>query len=161
MERSAIDLTRMTELRCWAGGRPSLRLSKEHEHLKTNKGTRISVFGVSLLLNRLGYYEELGLTPERVAELAAAECEGRLVVLECAVGSTVYAINPTRGFISEMIIDAVKVYDTGGINYFWKAATDETIYTNMVGFYGAELGKTVFATREEAEAALSALRDKI
>lgn len=47
----------------------------------------------------------LGLTPARLRELAQAERDGRLVVLPCNVGDTVYyAVN---GEIKETEIDAI------------------------------------------------------
>jgi hypothetical protein len=36
----------------------------------------------------------------------------------------------------------------------WKLKNDEGIYGNLEGFVDDEIGKTVFLTREEAEAAL-------
>ena len=95
-----------------------------------------------------------GLSPEEVMALATAQRENRLVVLQCKIGDSVYVPNIRRGFISEMIITAAKKYDTGGTNYFWKAATENTIYPNMVGFFEHEIGITVFLDREAAEAAL-------
>lgn len=42
------------------------------------------------IMNRLAAYEDTGLTPEEVAELAQAKADGRCVVLPCMVGGTVW-----------------------------------------------------------------------
>ena len=39
-------------------------------------------------LNRLAAYEDSGLSPEEVQELAQAKADGRLVILPCKVGDT-------------------------------------------------------------------------
>ena len=100
---------------------------------------------------RLASYEDTGVEPEETAKLlreailikqeldeyTTAKREGRLLILPCKVGDTVYRIcheykkgNP--------FIRAV----TFNQNNFWRIV------------FGGEFGKTVFLTREEAEAAL-------
>ena len=93
---------------------------------------------------------------EKLAAYEDAEEQGRLVMLPCAVGSTVYAIMPIRRMISEMIIDKVTVSDSGFVFYSWRAATKDTIYPNLNGFAYTDLGVCVFGTHEEAETALAA-----
>ena len=93
---------------------------------------------VALMGKTLAEIKEIeGLSVERMKELAKAEAEGRLLVLPCKVGDTVYRIcheykkgNP--------FIRAV----TFNQNNFWRIV------------FGGEFGKTVFLTRAEAEAAL-------
>ena len=81
----------------------------------------------------------------RIKELLQAESEGRLIVLPCKVGDTVWRIvgcgtNGHRSVQKRKVL-AVTIYHTG----------DMVIHTD-----GAEnrFGKTVFLTREAAEAAL-------
>ena len=113
---------------------------------------------ISVLQDRLATYEETGLTPEeidmdheaaeqlrqlcrdcdldRLEELAEADKDGRLVALPCKVGDTVYILRRT--------FDGADV--VGETELWW---TDIP-----------QIGKTVFLTREEAEAALEAMKDE-
>lgn len=111
---------------------------------------------------RLAAYEDTGRTPEevtalgnlfdyvleesktltgqlallnRIRDLARADKDGRLVVLPCKVGDTVYILRRT--------FDGADV--VGETELWW---TDIP-----------QLGKTVFLTREEAENALEATKD--
>ena len=86
----------------------------------------------------------------RLAELAQAERDGRLVVLPCKVGDTVYEANK-RGFVSTYEVISIHV-SSCSILVGWNLV--DGIYSNLNGFEISTLGKTVFLTREEAEAAL-------
>lgn len=105
---------------------------------------------VPKLYARLGKYEDTGITPERAQELAKAEKDGRLEVLPCKVGDTVYEANKC-GFVStyEVISIHVSAYS---ILIGWDLI--DGVYSNLNGFEVSALGKTVFLTREEADAAL-------
>ncbi len=48
--------------------------------------------------DKLSAYEDTGLTPERVAELAAAERDGRLLELPCKVGDKIYRVGCERTY---------------------------------------------------------------
>ena len=111
---------------------------------------------IDVLQERLAAYEDTGLTPEgvealklsmmgkaiteikefnglpvaRLRELAEADKDGRVVVLPCKMGDTVYILRRT--------FDGADV--VGEAELWW---TDIP-----------QLGKTVFLTREEAEKAL-------
>ena len=111
---------------------------------------------ISMLQDRLAAYEDTGLTPQacaeareagkvlsscdisfgRLAELLTADSAGRLVVLPCKVGDTVYILRRT--------FDGADV--VGETELWW---TDIP-----------QLGKTVFLTREEAENALEAMKNE-
>ena len=131
------------------------------------------------VIDRLAAYEDTGLEPEdidalqkrehclaellvqvscgcavsytRLTELAQAEKEGRLVVLPCKVGDTVYIIRDKKIIIAT--VEAIHQW----ISRKWKLSvhTDKR-YTHWVGYEVSldDFGKTVFLTREEAEAAL-------
>ena len=77
--------------------------------------------------------DEMGCMPH-LRELYEAEKEGRLVALPCKVGDKVYQIDAERVYESE--VKGI-IYDAGHIDFDERA-----------------IGKTVFLTREEAEAAL-------
>lgn len=121
--------------------------------------------GYAALLDRLAAYEDTGLDPEvcaeykkfedeavsknvlfsRIVELMDAESEGRLLVLPCKVGDIVYRISRHR-------------VDVTGYRMEWEWETYVEAVRFTAGMTGA-IGKTVFRTREEAEAALEKERD--
>ena len=91
---------------------------------------------------------------ERLAEYEDLEEQGRLLRLPCKVGDTVYKI--TRNFISEYKIISATIYPYS-IQFNWQCT--KGIYGNLVGFADLEIGKTVFLTREEAEAKLKEMEE--
>ena len=112
-------------------------------------------------VDRLAAYEETGLEPE---ELAQAEKKGRLVVLPCDVEDTVYVIDP--GDYEHEYKPYVRLKTVSEIN--WKATRKKDLGWGLIlagGNCGSSaryklnnVGKTVFLTREAAEAALDAMR---
>ena len=123
---------------------------------------------IQRLCNRLAAYEGTGLEPEEIADfmkrweqtveiggmlkkycidhirdLLHAEQDGRLVVLPCKVGDHVWADG------REAIVVWFFGYKTE--RYLHAQFLDNAEYTD-IPFY--EIGKTVFLTREDAEAAL-------
>lgn len=120
-------------------------------------------------VERLAAYEDTGLTPQacaeareagkvlsscdisfgRLAELLTADSAGRLVVLPCKVGDTLFRV--FDGNISE--------HEVQNMKYF---ARQRRLGIDMTPFFpdaGKFIGKTVFLTREEAEAALEAKKN--
>ena len=120
-------------------------------------------------VERLAAYEDTGLTPQacaeareagkvlsscdisfgRLAELLTADSAGRLVVLPCKVGDTLFRV--FDGNISE--------HEVQNMKYF---ARQRRLGIDMTPFFpdaGKFIGKTVFLTREEAEKALEAIKD--
>ena len=96
-------------------------------------------------------YRSTGLTVERAAELGKADQEGRVVVLPCKIGDTVYYIPRFNGkSYCGVSIGHVQMvgYTRAGI----RVKVREYHPHNM----DFMLGKTVFLTREEAEKALEA-----
>lgn len=118
-------------------------------------------------LHRLAAYEETGLEPEEVAEfyrrfceardiavalgqkyadhadeLLEAEKQGRLIVLPCKVGDTVWE-HDSAGRLYQYTVttayfaDGKVIFDADGISFSQEA-----------------IGTSIFLTREEAEAAL-------
>lgn len=111
--------------------------------------------------DKLAAYEDTGLTPEECATIAKsyprlfdmvyelqkykdAEADGRLVILPCKVGDTVYRITKSGAILDELVDDIVmpefytRTQDgLRGLDAMWN-----------------EFGKAVFLTREEAEAVL-------
>ena len=130
--------------------------------------------GVREMMYRLAAYEDKRLTPEsvealklsmmgkaiseitefnglpidRLRELAEADKDGRLVVLPCKVGDTVYfallgRIIEKQVFSIVSFSNSTRIYCGGTSEYFRPE----------------DIGKTVFLTREEAEKALEAMKD--
>lgn len=88
----------------------------------------------------------LGTTPERLSELAQADREGRCVVMPCKVGDKIY-----RVFAEEIFEHRV-----GSMKYFAiQGRWDIETYPSCP-YVESSIGKTIFLTREEAEAALEA-----
>ena len=85
----------------------------------------------------------LGTTPDRLHELAEADKDGRVVVLPCKVGDTVYLIVTKRA----------KVY----MPEFSFVKKSRLTFLNMERIL-QDFGKTAFLAREEAEAALEAMK---
>ena len=84
----------------------------------------------------------LGTTPDHLRELAEADKDGRVVVLPCKVGDTVYLIVTKRA----------KVY----MPEFRFIKKSKLTFLNMERIL-QDFGKTVFLTREEAEKALEGM----
>lgn len=139
---------------------------------------RVNFSGVQYqadFVDRLAAYEDTGLTPERCAEFARADAEGRyivmrdaeqagvarlrelaeadkdgrVVVLPCKVGDTVYFALSGR-IIEKQVFSIVsfskstRIYCGGTSEYFRPE----------------DIGKTFFLTSEEAEKALQKMEDK-
>lgn len=130
-------------------------------------------------VDRLAAYEDTGLTPEqcenaktiiesafsddtqkaeRIRELLKADKDGRLVVLPCRIGSTVYVLiqdntifyPETNGwYIGEDTIDAI-----AKDGFYLGNPEDGDFRPNDA------IGEIVFLTREEAERALQEMEGK-
>ena len=93
---------------------------------------------------------------DRLRELAEADREGRCVVLPCKVGDRVWFTKFMWNYAKQpipAIVCGIKTFSSSG-TFTFMALTD----TNNVSrsFINQDIGKTVFLTREEAEAALKA-----
>nr|DAK86175.1 MAG TPA: hypothetical protein [Caudoviricetes sp.] len=134
------------------------------------------------LVERLAAYEDTGLEPEsvealklsmmgkaiseitefdglpidRLRELAKADKAGRLVVLPCKVGDTVWITGSVRRLYSEK----VRTFFCGNPSYGRGMADNsvQMIRTTGCDIPIREFGKTVFLTREEAEKVLEAMK---
>lgn len=110
---------------------------------------------IALKLMRLADLESL-CSYDRLRELAEAEKDGRLVVLPCKVGDTVWITGSVRRLYSEK----VRTFFCGDPSYSRGMADNgvKMIRTTGCDIPIHEFGKTVFLTREEAEKALEAMR---
>ena len=91
---------------------------------------------------------------DRMKELAEADKDGRLVVLPCKVGQRVFALLDTDKHISECEVKQIGVgNEIGFVGIEPIGARGREYGVSINGF-----GKTVFLTREEAEAELKGRR---
>ena len=154
--------------------------------LKTGEA-RCSQLDGNVVVERLAAYEDTGLTPERCAEFAQADAEGRyivmrdaeqegvarlrelaeadkagrVIVLPCKVGDTVYTNNRVLGTDNavhdEICTRRIKGYGGNALNKVWLIASGG--YCDF-SIFPSEFGKTVFLTREEAERAMEGRKDE-
>lgn len=96
-------------------------------------------------------WKDMVITPERLRELAAADKEGRMVVLPCKVGDRLYEVTG-RKTISAYKVRAIRV-ELFGLFIEWDIV-EGFVWQSLSGIKAGEIGKTVFLTREEAERAM-------
>lgn len=125
---------------------------------------------VQNILARLAAYEDTGLDPENMShwkEMFLAECDGRLLILPCKVGDTVYTRNHRGRIVDGKVVsihENLSLLGAGGfvftVNYPEYNGTAESglnpEFLPSRGIYrNGDFGETVFLTREEAEAAIA------
>lgn len=105
------------------------------------------------LLDRLVAYEDIAELCggfDRLRELAEADKDGRVVILPCKVGDTVWANLDGMRHPRKCVIEFVKIGShVTAIVFYTVDGLREQYGVNPSSF-----GKTVFLTREEAEKAL-------
>lgn len=126
---------------------------------------------------RLKAYEDAGLSPQacaeareieetlsccgysisRMVELMKADVEGRVLILPCKLGDTVYFVNAKQ--ILEFAVVGYAVDETG-ISWVHSEHVDKIGDTDERTFSPDRFGKNTFFTREEAEKALQEMEDK-
>lgn len=114
---------------------------------------------IALKLMRLSDLESI-CSYTRLRELAEADRAGRLAVLPCKVGDTVWVTrNPWTGKLLKNPLDAyvngVKMYSHG---IYVNLLFDTRKINGTRDYEINHIGKTVFLTREEAEKALEAMK---
>lgn len=118
-----------------------------------SRDTREWKNGHNACMNRLAAYEDSGLTPEQVQELAKAKADGRLVALPCKAGDTIWKIKAVFSYFSKPMEDRVEriIITNSEILVYCTSGTKFSVNS---------IGKTVFLTREEAEKALEGLETR-
>lgn len=107
-------------------------------------------------IDRLAYYEDL-------------EEQGRLVVLPCKAGDTVYTFyngknckwptNMKRRKIYETLVSGIRLHDWDADDWRLLLLFDTKEAFGCYEFSFSEVGKTVFLTRAEAEKAMEVRED--
>ena len=133
------DISQCRELPCPHGGSCTQR--QVWEKLRAYEDTGLTpeevndaVVGAKLMA-KAKVVSAFGVAAERLRELAEADKDGRVVVLPCKVGDTVYTL--------------LRTFDGADV-----VGETELWWTDI-----PQLGKTVFLTREEAEETLEAMKD--
>lgn len=92
-----------------------------------------------------------GVSDTEIVELAKAKQEGRLLVLPCAMGDTLYCILRDMPPLSEATVEAYR-FDEGGlkVQLCYKGLGDTIRFWK----YCDDIGKTIFLTLEAARVAL-------
>lgn len=155
------DITQCWELPCHHGGNCSQK--QVWERLKAYEDTRLTPERCAEFAraDAEGRYivmrdaEQEGVA--RLRELAEADKNGRLVVLPCRVGDNLYEVTG-RKTISVYRVKAIRV-ELFGLFIAWDIV-EGVVWQSLAGINAGEIGKTVFLTREEAEKALEAMKDE-
>jgi hypothetical protein len=154
-EGNFCDIAQCRELPCPYNGACSQR--KVWERLKAYEDSGLEP---AMCANYKTFEDEAiskGVTFKRIVALMKADKDGRLVVLPCKVGDTVWITGSVRRLYSEK----VRTFFCGDPNYS-RGMADNGV--KMIRTTGCDIpihkfGKTVFLTREEAEKALEAMKD--
>lgn len=97
-----------------------------------------------------------GIDINRLRKLAEADRDGRVVVMPCKVGQRVFALLDTDKHISECEVKQIGLgNEIGFVGIEPIGARGREYGVSIKGF-----GKTVFLTREAAEAALEAMKNE-
>ena len=102
------------------------------------------------LLAKAKLVSAFGVAAERLRELAEADKDGRVVVMPCKVGDTLF-----RVFAGEILEHKVRNMRYLAIQGRWDIDT-----TPFCSYVESSIGKTIFLTREKAEKALEAMEDE-
>lgn len=113
---------------------------------------------IALKLMRLADLESL-CSYDRLRELAEADKDGRVAVLPVKpvltpiISSMLYIIEDGDIYEDALYEAVVGMSESGKVNVVYTTLSDQIIFEQ------ADIGKTVFLTREEAEEALEAMMD--
>ena len=127
---------------------------------------RVNFSGVQYqadFVDRLAAYEDTGLTPERCAEFARADAEGRYIVMRDAEQEGVARLRELAEADKDgrVVVLPCKVYETDGVRVY-EHTVREVIYETAGGpaFDKNAIGKSIFLTRAEAERVLQEMEGK-
>ena len=150
-EGNFCDIAQCKEIPCPYNGACSQR--KVWERLKAYEDTHMMPSDVTSMRMDMVIIAALfnGVDVDRMKELAEADKDGRLVVLPCKVGDTVYWVH--GAVITECKVHRIQK-NRNGLYICLKSKKSHGAFRTDLS-----IGKTVFLTREEAEKALEAMKD--
>lgn len=159
-EGNFCDIAQCKEIPCPYNGKCSQR--KVWERLKAYEDTGLESREVSAIVKEWSdlctVIGECGGT-DHLRELAEADKDGRVVVLPVKpvltpiISSMLYIIDDGDIYEDALYEAEVGMSESGKTNVIYTTLSDLMIFEQ------AEIGKTVFLTREEAEEALEAMKD--
>ncbi len=162
---SFCEIAQFREMPCQYGGSCSQR--KVWERLKEYEDTGLTPKEVKLMSNILldvgidyncsWEYVKNWLLDDRLRELAEADKNGRVVVLPCKVGDTAW-VKDRAGVPREMRLEAPDIRfvctDEDNLCMSTCGRTGDGYCAYRIKNDNSNIGKNIFLTREEAEAAL-------
>ena len=149
-EGNFCDIARCKEVKCPYDTACSQK--QVWERLKQYEDTGLSPIACEESAKIEKGLSEGGFSTSRMVELMCADKEGRVIVLPCKVGETVYFVNAKQILKFAVVGYAV---DETGISWVHSEHVDKIGNTNERTFSPDRFGKNTFFTREEAEKALA------
>lgn len=162
-EGNFCDISKCREMPCKYGGSCSQRKVwerlKDYEDTGLTPGEVHSMYGewcaMMSALNSIGGYD-------RLRELAEADKEGRIVVLPCKVGDTAW-VKDRAGVPREMRLESPDIRfvctDEDNLCMSTCGRTGDGYCAYRIKNDNSNIGKNIFLTREEAEAALKEVQN--
>ena len=112
------------------------------------------------IIDHLAAYEDSGLSPEEVQELAKAKADGQVMMLPCKPGDKVYVRSGCLFYRDNAPYTKCEVVNfrkgkKGNVRMYLRPLTESACGTNYHVIYPVScIGLTVFLTKEAAEKAL-------
>ena len=131
------------------------------QELKTRIGSTIQDFDSRRVMDMYRAEITQGIPIDRLLTICAAERDGRVVVLPCKVGDTVYVDKRTiydgwrtKGISAKLAIGKVVSFRQNKSSAYMKIKFAFSVGTRtyMHSYVVSAIGETVFLTRAEAEA---------
>lgn len=153
-EGNFCDISQCRELPCKYDGNCSQK--QVWERLKAYEDSRLSPQACAEAREIEETLSGCDYSISRMVELMKADKDGRVVVLPCKVGDTVFArLNNKSKYVCECKVKQIVVGNIGFVTFAPIGAPEREYDVSLRGF-----GKTVFLTREEAEKAMKGETEK-
>lgn len=153
-EGNFCDIAQCRELPCPYDGNCTQK--QVWERLKAYEDSRLSPQACAEAREIEETLSGCGYSISRMVELMKADVEGRVLILPCKVGDTVYFVNKQ---ILEFAVVGYAVDETG-ISWVHSEHVDKIGDTDERTFSPDRFGKNTFFTREEAEKAMKGETEK-
>lgn len=124
-----------------------------------DRGDCNSCLRFSNIVDTLGQIEDIlgdECDLDRLKELVQADREGKCVLLPCKVGDKLYKISENG--VKEVVVQSIVFMLSHTVNHLTVHVANER--GAMTEIETKDFGKTVFLTREDAEAALEEMKER-